>query len=110
MSNVPFRMLHLTIRQKGPIDYEALQGALSPVDDWFRYSPTSYLLWTELGLQDIYRHLRESTALQDHSFLLLRVEPHERQGWMPKDLWEWMEAHAPRRKRMSALARVYGKD
>jgi hypothetical protein len=100
-----FHFVHLGIKPDGEINYGALEEqALNRAANWFRYSPTCYLIYTRQSAGEWHRRIRTVPEMSRHSFLLLGVNIEDRQGWMPKDVWEWIRARLQHRKRFAQIA------
>lgn len=107
MSDTKFRLLHLGIHAKITLNHEAIQQHLDRLAvDWFRYSPNTWLLWTDRSAQEWKDHLRNNPYFFNHTFLLLGIDPSERQGWMPEEVWRWLNKYVPERKVITGLRRI----
>ena len=56
--------------------------------DWWHYITSSYLLVSQLSVNDLANKI--INYFPNHRFLLIKVDPHTSQGWLPKDAWEWL--------------------
>jgi hypothetical protein len=84
------KFLHISFnfrRRAAPT--ESIETQLEKALDWIRYMPTCYLLYTRTDAQTWYTRLRKVIDEDDHIFVVeLNIE--NRQGWLPKTVWEWI--------------------
>src|SRR5216684_7282405 len=59
-------------------------------EDWCRFSPTAWLVWTARPASDFFYALKPSLGPRD-SMLIIGVDMNDRNGWMPQWIWEWMD-------------------
>lgn len=106
-----FHLLHLAIVNAATVDFEELRNRMELADDWFQYSATNFLIWSKNPSQVWSHVLRNNGGLDKAAFILYTVDPKERQGWMPNELWEWLDKLAPagpRRRQLDPLADMLG--
>jgi hypothetical protein len=60
--------------------------------DWFRYAPNCWIVWTSNSAEKWYERLRPHITDEDNMFIV-RMDMSERQGWLSKSIWEWMDQH-----------------
>lgn len=71
-------------------DYD---GLISAIKD-YNYIKALYSTWfvkSNNTAQDIYNHLKPYIDNDDHLFVI-KVDPSDKQGWMPKDIWTWLNS------------------
>jgi hypothetical protein len=69
---------------------EVLDHVFSPVGDWFRYNPYTWLAWTDRGARDLAEIVRPKLRGTD-SVVVAPVEPTEIVGWAPPEMWDWLK-------------------
>ncbi|WP_445493134.1 hypothetical protein [Rhodopseudomonas sp. RCAM05734] len=70
-------------------DVEAVELCIQRFGDWFRFSASTWLCWTDVGPQALYGALR--TALDArNNFLVTAFDPYQWSGWGPNVLEEWI--------------------
>lgn len=80
---------------------ELLDGAFSPVGDWFRYNPNTWFVWTDMTGRAVADVARSKLPSND-SVVVARVEPYDIVGTAPSQMWDWLK---PKIERSGALAR-----
>ena len=74
------------------LDYNEIHKKIINIPNlysWFHYLQSSYILISE---EDSYFLTQEIIKIMPNKrFLLLRVDLASRNGWMPKEAWEWIE-------------------
>lgn len=71
-------------------DYDGLISAIREYD----YIKALYSTWfvkSNDTAQDIYNHLKPYIDNDDHLFVI-KVDPSDKQGWMSKDIWTWLNS------------------
>ncbi len=82
------QFLHISfIFKDGPL-VEELEPVFGKAIDWLRYSDTCWVVYTTSDAQRWYDRLKPKIGPRDN-VLIMRVDPSERQGRMPKSVWEW---------------------
>jgi len=56
---------------------------------WFHYLQSSYVLISELNTNTLTQEI--SKIIPNKRFLIFRVDLNTRNGWLPKDAWDWIE-------------------
>jgi hypothetical protein len=69
-------------------ELEPLFNALAP--DWIRYSPNCWIVWTARPASDFMYALKNVVGQTD-SFLIVKIDMSDRNGWQPLWVWEWMD-------------------
>jgi len=89
------KMYLVGIRWVGsPMRPERVDNALSTFGDWFRYSGTTWFVWSDARANTISDALRARLESSD-SLVVVRVDPTEAAGWAPSQVWEWLKSKAP---------------
>jgi hypothetical protein len=57
--------------------------------DWVRYTPTCWIVWTSSSAEKWYERLRPYID-DDDAMLIVKIDMDERQGWLSKTIWNWM--------------------
>ena len=115
MSDTPtieprYYLLLLSIANPVNVNAAELRNRLELADDWFQYSPAAVLLWTR-NPSHVWSHiLRNNGGLGESSFIIYTLDPRERQGWMPNELWQWLDKIAPQgpRRRQHTFGDLLG--
>lgn len=91
MSN-PAEFLHIGFRFAGAPKVTELEPTFSQAIDWLRYAPNCWIVYTtssaEVWSQRLKPHLGEKDL-----FLIIRLDLRERQGWMSKMVWDWIDKY-----------------
>lgn len=89
-------MLHLTVNPNGPFwPKEAVEAQLDQAQDWIRYATNSWLLWTDKSAEEWHHIFRDNVPeLRQHQYLIVGADISERQGWMPQQVWEWVNRYS----------------
>jgi hypothetical protein len=85
------RFLHIGFTWSGvpkTAELEPLFDALSK--DWLRYSPTSWIVWTDRPASDFLYALKPKMGAED-LVLIVGISMSDRNGWQPKWIWEWID-------------------
>jgi hypothetical protein len=67
-----------------------VDGALSPVGDWFRYNAETWFVEPGGGVSALNTALRQVLGTND-SVLIIRVDPDDFTGWAPPEAWNWLK-------------------
>jgi hypothetical protein len=76
-------------------NYSGLHEAIKSCGPWWHYLGSTWLVDTGLDARAIFGRLRPHVDQNDY-VLVIRLG-HDREGWLPKEGWEWI------RERESAL-------
>jgi hypothetical protein len=58
--------------------------------DWMRMGIGSWIVYTIANADKWFSRLK-SLVENDGRLLIVKLDLHEYQGWMPGDFWEWLE-------------------
>jgi hypothetical protein len=87
---MPHRFLHIGMNFGEVIKTTELEPVVQAVaDDWIRYTPTNWIIWTGASNADVAAALRRNLTLNDQ-FLLFPINPLERDGYHQPWVWEWL--------------------
>ena len=75
-------------------DYKGLFDELQTSPGWWHYLESTWLIATSESANELYNHLRKYLD-RDDSILVIQAGI-DRQGWLPKKAWEWIDQNLPR--------------
>lgn len=74
-------------------NYEGLIKAIKAVGASCHCTDSYWLVSTDQSAEDVYKKLKPHLDDDDHIFITRIMG--DRQGWLPKDKWEWIDKHVP---------------
>lgn len=77
------------------LNYNEIHNKITTIPNllsWFHYLQSSYIFISELDSNELTQHLIK--IIPNKRFLLFRIDLSSRNGWMPKEAWEWIEKKA----------------
>jgi hypothetical protein len=84
------QFLHITLKfADGGSHVSELKPVFNKSIEWFRYTPTSWIVWTSSSAEKWYERLRPHISDED-TMLVARIDTTEIQGWVSKSLWDWL--------------------
>ena len=85
------RFLHVGVAYGSGIPKapEVLEATLDKAFSWCRYSPTTWILWSNTSASVWSDRVRKHLDPGDHMFVCA-LDMSERQGWLPRWVWEWI--------------------
>lgn len=83
-------LVNIFIRPKPGVSQAQVEQKLDLAIDWFRYAEGCYLVYTSKTIKTWNARLRPFVE-PGGNLLILDVDPHDYNGWMPKDLWPWLK-------------------
>ena len=87
---MPKQFLHVSFQF---VDGQSRRDKLEPIFnkalDWFRYTPTSWILWTSRSAEHWYERVRPLLS-DDDTVFIVKLDISERQGWVSKRFWDWL--------------------
>jgi hypothetical protein len=84
------KFLHISFNFEGrAAPYGAIEKTINTATDWVRYTPNCYILYTTASVQKWYERLRKNLH-EDDSIFIVEIVISNRQGWMPKYVWTWI--------------------
>jgi hypothetical protein len=85
------KFLHLSFNFEGrPPRTKAIETELDKALDWIQYAPNCYLLYTLRDAQIWYSRLKKKVR-EDDSIFVVELNMENRQGWLPTEVWEWIQ-------------------
>jgi len=69
---------------------ETLKPVLASVGDWIKYSHSSWIVWTDKSVDQIYAIIKPKLGPNDQ-FLVAPIDLSQKQGWMAQWIWDWIE-------------------
>ena len=72
-------------------DYASLYSAIRNSAEWQHPLESVWLVYTSKNANTLYNEIRPSMDNSDLLFIA-EIDPIDRQGWMAKSCWEWMNS------------------
>ena len=69
-------------------DYNDLYEVIKSVGVWWHYLESTWIVETDKNSEEIWKIIEKIKDKEDH-FLIIKLE-NEKQGWLPKKAWEWL--------------------
>src|SRR5262245_56396143 len=85
------RLLHIGFAFPGVPKVRDLEPGMTAVGDWVRYSPVSWLVWTDKPASLVYGVLRSYLDPADQ-ILIAKIDPTESVGYLSPWIWEWINS------------------
>jgi len=86
------RFLHVGISYSAQVDIRSVDQAIdSEAWDWFRYSWSSYVVWTTSDAETIVRKVLRVPGLEASTVLVWAMDLTHGFGNLPREMWEWLE-------------------
>lgn len=89
MANRNYYHLMLSLPGIAPTD-SRVEDILNKATDWYRYADNCWLLYTGRDASKWYARLKPLVTAHNGNVLIIHVDPTDRQGWMPRELWQWL--------------------
>jgi hypothetical protein len=84
------KYLHVTVNcYARPVPEEQLTKLFDTSLDWIKYAPNCWILWTTTSPQDWHPYIRR-VLHEDDIFLICELNMENRQGWLPRRIWDWI--------------------
>lgn len=74
------------------LDYNAIHKGITSMPglySWFHYLRSSYILISENDSNELTQQILK--VIPNKRFLLFQIYLNSRNGWMPKEAWDWIE-------------------
>ena len=74
------------------LDYNDIHKKITSLPDlysWFHYLRCSYVLISEVDTNAITQEMIK--IIPNKRFLIFRIDLKSRNGWLPKEAWDWIE-------------------
>lgn len=82
----------LTLPGIAPTDAR-IESILNKATDWYRYADNCWLLYTNQDAATWYERLKQLTTENSGNVFIVLVDPTDRKGWMPSELWKWLRTN-----------------
>ena len=86
--NEKFYIISYDLKSPGR-DYSSLYSAIKSVGDWLHPIESMWIVWTIQDSNAIFNMLHPKMDVNDLLFIS-ETNLQNRQGWLPKTSWEWM--------------------
>lgn len=94
-------MYIIAVRWLGPqVLPERVDARLSAFGPWFRFNASTWLVATDTSIGELRNALR-LTLTDSDSFVVLRVDPTDRQGYAPQDFWQWLDSNSTPKNKLA---------
>lgn len=77
-------------------DQKKIKEVFDGAESWLNYAPNCWLLWTDKSASDWNARLERAIEANKRHFFICRLDTSDRQGWLPKDAWNWLNGRAQR--------------
>jgi len=81
-----------------------LDIVFNKASDWIRYAPNCWIIYTSQSSEKWYNSIKKAIH-EDDSFMILQIDPSTRNGWMPLDIWDWLDKERPSAKPIIKLSK-----
>jgi hypothetical protein len=81
--------LHVGFKWKERPEPEKLKSAFDRAIDWVNYSPDCWIIWTSSDPNVWWGRLKPLVEGKGHVFIC-KIDINVKQGWLPKNIWEWI--------------------
>jgi len=82
--------LHIFIKPKSGVTSEQVREQLNLALNWYKYSEYCWVVKTTSGVDKWQTRLRPLVE-PDGTLLILTIDPQNRQGWIAKGFWDWLD-------------------
>lgn len=88
------KIFMLTITPKNrPLEEIDIYSALDKALDWLKISPSCWLIFTSSDSEVWFDRIRKVTEKWGDNFLIMELNPHNKQGWLKSSVWDWINDH-----------------
>lgn len=95
------RFLHVGFNFQRPPLVDELVPTFDQAEDWFRYAPNCWIVWTDEASRVWFDRLRPFLE-EGENLLVCELDITNRQGWLPRAGWEWIKKDRTRPVRRKA--------
>jgi hypothetical protein len=81
---------HMTLE-----NVQKIEAALTHFGQWFRFSGSTWIIWTDVSEQVLYGAIKLQITVED-SFLITKFDADQYTGWGPTELQEWLNERKPK--------------
>lgn len=85
---------HLTLIPRPSVTKDQVQAVLNTAIDWYKYQANSWILYTTSDATKWFARL-EPLFKPEGEVLICKLNMSDYQGYMEKDLWEWIRKKVP---------------
>jgi len=89
--NMQHRFVHVGFAFPGAVKMRDLEPVFTTIGDWVRYSPLSWIVWTDHDAASIFLQLLPFLDSADQ-VLIAKIEPSDAIGRLTPWIWTWMHA------------------
>jgi hypothetical protein len=72
-------------------DYSGFIQEIQNLGPWSKYMDKTWIVATHIPLQEISNRLTQHLGQSDR-LLIVRLEAGQYQGWMPPEVWDWINS------------------
>ncbi len=72
-------------------DYSGLYEAIKGYKTWWHYIDSTWLIKTTEPASNISNKLQPYIDQSLDNLLVVKIDPSDKQGWLSKEAWEWVE-------------------
>lgn len=83
------KFIHVTFAWSAPKNTELVKPIFDPADDWIRYSPNCWILYTGNGPDWWYDRIRRHMVTSDRVFIF-EINLKNKAGWLDQWVWDWL--------------------
>jgi hypothetical protein len=88
-----FKFLHVGFRwHDGGQKIQELEAIFNTAQDWIRYAPNCWIVYTTDDAEDLYERVRHLMTTDDR-VLVCELNPSDKQGWLENWMWERLNPH-----------------
>ena len=73
-------------------DYTPVYEAIKSIGPWWHYLESSWIVNTENDVNYVVDTIH-AVMRQGDRLLVVQVDNQSRNGWLPKDAWDWIRTH-----------------
>jgi hypothetical protein len=81
---------HITLMPNPGTTSDQIEVKMNKALDWYRYSNNCYIVYSTVDIRIWMNRLKEFTGPQGTLFII-ELNIKNRNGWMPKDFWDWLK-------------------
>ena len=81
---------HIYFDPKPGVNDQEVKKQFNLALDWYRYEKNCWIVRTSVDAARWQARLRPLVE-PEGSLLIFKLDPSQRQGWMPKGFWDWLK-------------------
>lgn len=78
--------------QKDFDHYETMVDEIKKCKTWWKYSESTWLVVTHESAEELWKRFKDKID-KEKLFLIIGVDGDNRQGWLKKDHWMWIDSN-----------------